>query len=879
MIDTLREWLGRCLASFRRKRMDGELDAEMQAHLQFAIDENIRRGVPPEEARRLAHIGFGGIEPAKELQRDARGWPTLDATLQDLRYTLRGLRRDAGFTIFAILIVGLGIGASAVVFSVFDRLLIRPLPFRDPGQLAWIQNTEGAGLSDETVRVNGLLGLRAHNTSFEGIAGYYAFYGVGDSKLIGEGEPERLSEVPVTQNFFPLLGVQPAIGRLFTRRECLFNGPKAVLLSHALWERRFASDRGILGRSLRLNNADVTVIGVLPPSFDFGSIFAPGQHIDLFSPFPLSAETDRQGNTLAMIGRLRPGATVRRAQAELLATRPFINTVHPEWGRLKLAVGSLADHVSGSLRPALVVLACAVGAVMLLVCANLSNLLLARAASRQKEVAIRAALGAGRARLIRQMLTESVFLSCCGALLGLLLAYGGLHLLAHAKTLSIPLLAEVKLDAGGLAFIVAAALLTGILFGLLPALQTRDLKVSERLKETGRGSSTSRQREWTRQCLVVAEIVFACVLLVGAGLLIRSFLRVLDVNLGFQPERAAAIRVDPDARYRTQAQRNGYFDEALRLARNIPSIKGAALSDSLPLGTNRSWTIQIRGRHFEPGHEPDVFVRIVSDGYLHAMGMALDSGRDFTARDLPASDPVIIINHSMAESLWPSQNPLGQIINADRDRRIVGIAGDVRHLALERGAGYEMYLPLRQTNDYDRVDLVIRTALPPAQFAAAVRSALQPLDPNLPANDFRPLQQMVDKAISPRRFVVMLLGGFAGFALILAFLGIYAVISYSVSQHTQEIGIRMALGATAGNLQARILKQTLALAAAGMLVGTILSWLLARALSSLLFGITPADPLTFAAMLAVLAAVAALAGYVPAVRASRIDPMVALRTS
>ncbi len=808
-----------------------------------------------------------------------RHLPLFDSLLQDLRYTFRTLGRDAGFTTFAILIVGLGIGASSTVFSIVNALLLRPLPFRDPGRLVWIANhDETGGLSGQTTQVGHFLDLRAQNQSFSDIAAYFAFYGVGDNKLTGQGEPERLSGVPVSQNFFPLLGVKPQLGRLFTAVECKWNGPKAVLLSHGLWVRRFASDPGIVGRPLTLNNEPISVVGVLPASFDFASVFAPGSHIDLYSPFPLSDETNRWGNTLAIIGRLKPGVALPTAQAEVTILSARLMRAHPTdrndfEGRLSF----LREHVSGRLRPALIVLTCAVGVVMLIVCANLSNLLLARTAVRQKEIAIRTALGAGRWRLIRQALTESMVLSTCGAALGLILAIFGTRTLTHLDAISIPLLQNVRTDANALGLTLLMAVLTGLIFGLLPALQVPALAVHAALKDTSRGSTEGKSHTWIRGTLVVSEIAFACVLLVGAGLLIRSFIRVLDVNLGFQPERAAAVRVDPSQQYSTRAQQNTYFDDVLRRIRDVRGIDAAGLSDALPLGRNRGWGVRVKGHVYKQGEYPDAFVRVVSDGYLRSMGIPLRAGRDFTERDKPQTEEVIIINETMAHRLWPGQDAMGQILEVDKDRRVVGIVGDVRHLALEQGSGSEMYLPIRQCGDFASVDLVVRTSLPPAELASSVRAALKPIEPNLPATDFRTLQQLVDKAVSPRRFVVLLLGGFALFALVLASLGIYGVISYSVNQRTQEIGIRMALGASARDLQAGIILQTLSLAAMGMLLGTAVSWALARALSGLLFGVTPADPATFAGMLIVLTAVAALAGYLPARRASRIDPMVALR--
>ena len=810
---------------------------------------------------------------------DTRRVPALDSILQDLRYTFRTLCRDPGFTTFAILIVGLGIGASATVFSVVDTLLLRPLPFREPERLVWIANHDTSGLSGQTTQVGHLLDLRERNRSFTDLAAYFAFYGVGDNLLSGGGEPERLSGVPVSENFFQVLGIQPQLGRLFTAEECKWHGPKAVLLSYGLWARRFGSDPGLVGRKLTINDEPVTVAGVLPASFDMAAVFAPGSHFDLYFPFPLSNETNRWGNTMAIIGRLKPGVAIGSAQAEMKILADQITRAHPERNDFEGKLTPLAEHVSGRIRPALLVLICAVGVVMLIVCANLSNLLLARTATRQKEIAIRTALGAGRRRLIRQMLTEGIALSCCGAALGVILATGGTYILAHLEALSIPLLANVHTDVTVLAFCLLAAVLTGVIFGLAPALQVPATALHDVLKDTARGSTAGKSRNWIRGGLVVTEIAFACVLLVSAGLLVRSFLRVLDVNLGFRPEQASTIRVDPDSSYSTQAKQNAYFDEVLRRVRAIPGVAAAGLTDALPLGRNRTWGAPAKGQVYPRGKFPTAFVRVVSDGYLKALGISLIDGRDISERDVPSSEPVIVINQTLARTLWPGQNAIGQIMRACGERHVVGVVGDVRHLALEQASGMEMYLPMRQCNDIASVDLVVRSSTPPGELAAGVRAALRPIAPNLPGKDLRPLQQLVDKAVSPRRFVVLLLGGFAIFALLLASLGIYGVVSYGVNQRTQEIGIRMALGASASRLQAGIILQTLGLAAAGMLIGSIASRVLSRALGGLLFGVTATDPLTFLAMPVILALVAMAAGYFPARRASRIDPSIALRAN
>jgi len=881
MIYYLREGSQKLRSFFQKKRLDQDLEAELASHIDLAIQENLKQGMPAEEARRKAMIEMGGLEQAKELHRDARSLPILEKFNQDLRYALRAMRRDAGFATFAILIVGLGIGACSTVFSVLDTLLLKPLPFKDPASLVWIANrTKMDGdLSGATLQVGRMLDFRERNRSFSDVAGYFGFYGVGDSKLTGEGKPERLSSVPVSQNFFPLLGVQPYLGRHFSADECKWNGPKVVMLSHGLWERRFGSDAQIVGKTIRLDDADTTVVGVLPASFDFAAIFAPGTHIDLFAPFSLTKETDAWGNTLVVVGRLKPGVKLARAQAEADVLGMQITAEHPHANGLDPKLAFLGDHVSGPMRPAIAVLVAAVAVVMLIVCANLSNLLLARMASRQKEVALRITLGASKRRLIQQLLTESLLLTSLGALLGLALTIAATRGLAHLDAFSIPLLSSVRVNAVVLAFTLLAALATGLVLGIAPALQAAGMRLNSKMGQ--RGSGETKGHAWTRSVLVVAEIAFACVLLVGSGLLIRSFLRVLDVDPGFRPESAAAWRVDPSQQYKTQAQQNAYFDEVLHLVRAIPGVQAAGLTDVLPLGHNRSWGAGAKGQTYKDADYPDAFVRVVSDGYLKAMGMTLKKGRDFSERDtVTGATPVMLINETLARRLWPGEDPIGKLIVGDcvkGDRQVVGVVGDVRHVALEQTSGSEMYMPIRQCQDWGSVDLVVRSTLAPAELSTRVEATLHPLIPDLPKGSMRPLSGLVDRAVSPRRFIVWLLTGFAFFALILASLGIYGVITYSVARRTQEIGIRMALGAQSSMVRRQIVLQTLFLAAIGLSIGALASTAMARALRGLLFGVTYGDPLTFVLAAAVMLAVAILAGYLPAHKASRIDPMVALR--
>ncbi|HEY3839117.1 MAG TPA: ABC transporter permease [Bryobacteraceae bacterium] len=850
---------------------------EMQFHVESMVEELVAQGIPEPDARAAAQRRFGSLTHTSEDARSTWIAHWISDLVQDLRHSFRGMRRDAGVTAFTILIAGLGIGASSTVFSVVNALLLRPLPFHDPGRLIWISN----GDNSTATQTEHFSDLRALNRSFSDLAAWSGFYVPGDKQLTGVGEPERLTSVPVTGNFFTLLGVEPALGRSFSPEESQgqYAAPPATLLSYNFWRRRFSADPNIVGRKLILNGRPVIVIGVLPASFDFASIFAPGIPVDIFIPWPLKDPRKPSGNTLKVVGRLKPDATIQGAQAELTILGRELQSRHPERNPVAPLLTPLGQHVSGRVTPALFVLACAVGAVMLIVCANLSNLQLARLAARRKEIAMRAALGAGRSRLLRQMLTESVALSCCGATLGLGLTISGAYELAHLRAFNLPLLESVRIDTTVLVFTLLAAVGSGLLFGLLPALRVSALSLGEQLQDGGRGSVGSKRHAWIRDGLVISELAFACILLVVTGLLIRSFLRVLDVNLGFQPQRAAALRVDPSFRITSLPKQNAFLDDMLHRARAVPGILAAGVTDVLPLRDDRSWAVSARGQIYDKGHQPEAFIRVVTDGYFEAAGIPLRLGREFTERDRSTSEPVVVVNETMARTLWPDRDPLGQMISTDGGRRVIGVVSDVRHSALESAGGLEMYLPMRQTGDYATMQLVVRTALPPDTLAAGLRTALRPVDPNLPVREFQTFQDLVDKAVSPRRFLVLLLAGFAAFALILASLGIYAVISFSVSQRAQEIGIRMALGASAMDLRSRIVLRTLALTAAGLALGMVAAQVLSRALASLLFGITSGDPVTFIVMGTLLTAVAAVAGYIPARRASRIDPMAALRSN
>jgi predicted permease len=582
---------------------------------------------------------------------------------------------------------------------------------------------------------------------------------------------------------------------------------------------------------------------------------------------------------LALVGRLRQSATPELAQGEITALArttgaggQYLNVFHP-------VVRSLRAHVSGAYRPALLALAGSVVLVMMLVCANLSNLLLTRTTTREREIAVRVALGADRRRLIRQLLTESVVLSAAGALLGLILAIGGTRVLASTQSIRLPLIDQVRVDGAALGFALAATIATGLLFGVAPALRVSSVAIQDTLKNTGLSASPGRRHDWLRSALVVTEVALACTLLVGAGLLVHSFLRVVDQDLGYRPESAVAIRIDPSRKFSSLEQRIGFFDDALHRVLAAPGITAAGLTDVLPMGFNRRWSAKAAGAETSWDDAPSPFVRVVSEGYFSAMGIGLRVGRDFTVHDDANSRPVVIINDALARRLWPGQDPIGRSLEASGVvREVIGVVPGLRYQSLEQESGADMYLALRQTPDFDAVYAIARSSLPPSSVVGTLRAVLRPMDAGLPLTEVRTMQNIVDQSVSPRRFLVLLLGAFAGFALVLASVGIYAVVSYGVVQRRREIGIRMALGATPGNVQMHVLRRTLQLAFLGLSFGLVASWSLGRTMQSLLYGVTFSDPMTFATALAILTLITVLAGALPARRAAHLDPLEALRT-
>ncbi len=884
MIAHLRSALARLRAFTSKSALDADLEQELAAHLDLAIDDNVRRGLSPEEARRQALIRFGGVQQSREQQRAARGLPALDILLQDLRYTLRTLRRDRAFTIVAILILAIGIGANIAVFSVVDTLMLRPLPFRDAARLLWIGPAVFTGdWSSATYSIDAYQELRERNKSYQDVAGYYAFGSIDNFKLTGHGDAKPFTGIGVTPNFFQGLGVAPMLGRLFSSEESLPGARRVILLSYPVWQQHFHADPSIIGQAIDFNQRSFTVIGVLPPTFDFGAVFAPGTRMDLFVPIEFQG-TRLDGNTITLIGRLKPGVTVEQARSEAAVLFPKLD-FRTDLPQVKAGYTAyptpLKQYVSGKLRHSLIVLWSAVGLVLLIVCVNLSNLLLARAAARGKEFALRGALGASRGRIVRQLLTESLLLSSIGGGMGLALAAALLFWLRHQSSLALPLLNDVQLDSTTLLWTMAIAIATSVFFGITPGLRMSGSNLQQSLKDAGHTSSDGRQHERLRAALVISEVALACVLLVGAGLLLRSFLHVLDVDLGFRPARAAAIKVDyddgDDAVKRSVILRN-----VIARIRAIPGVEEAGISDNLPFERNRNWGIpHLKGVSTDKIQGESALVYIITPGYLSAMGVPI-KGRDFTWEDAPArqgqkGDPVIILNESAARRLYPDGDAIGRVIDANSgDARIVGIIPDVHQTSVEGQPDWQIYYPMTQQGP-EGAELVVSSTLPPTLLSASIFKTLREINPAQAAVPLRPIQSLVDHAVSPRRFFVLLVAAFAALGLMLAALGIYGVISYSVTRQTLEIGIRMALGASAARVQFGVIARTLRLALIGIALGVVASFAVASLISALLFNTAPTDPATFAAMAALLITVAVLAGYLPARRASRVNPMVALR--
>jgi predicted permease len=867
--------LAQLAAMGRRGAHDAQLRDELETHTHLAAEDLMRQGVSPQEAWRRARAAIGGQDAAMEAHRDARSLPFLTHARQDASYAFRSFRRAPGVSLLAILILALGIGANTAVFSIVNPLLLRPLPLADSERLAWIENTSSGSMSGRTYRVDWYEEFARHTTSFEEMGAYFAFSDFLTRTLTVEGAATRLSSVDVAPGFFQLLGIEPQTGRLFSDDEHQGPALRGALLTHGFWQRRFGGDPTIVGRTIAINNAAVPVIGVMPASFDFGSIFTPGTSVDIFLPADLN-QMRPWGNTLALVGKLRAGVSAGQAQREFDTLLPSLYEAQPQWGRPGVNVTALSDKVAAPVRQSLLVLWAAVGFVLLIVCANVTNLLLVRASSRRREFAVRGALGADRGRLFRQVLTEGLMLAGAGALLGLPLAYGLTMWLTSSTGVSVPLLAYAHVDLAALGVTVAIATITGIVGSVVPAIRLSGQAPQAALTEQGRGSVDSAKQTWIRRTLVVAEVALAAVLLVGAGLLGRSFLALINVELGFDADQALAASIDlPDDL--NGPQQVDLTRRILERVQTLPGVAAAGVTDALPLDRNRTWGIGIPGRTYEPGELPSTYVYVVSRGYFPAMGIAIRAGREHMFDD-PLTDRLpVVLNRTLATTLYPDEDPIGRpAVTGGRPLTIVGVVDDVRQAALDEGPVNQMYLGVSGAAGLAS-ELILRATVSPDTLTAPLRAALREVDSRLLLTEVRGVESLVTRAVSPRRFLVELISGFSVFALLLACLGIYGVVSYHVGQRTSEIGVRMALGATSGTVRRDIVTDTLLLALIGVAVGGGVAWLLSDALRSLLYATPSTDPWVFGGTALALLLVAAVAGLIPAIRASRIDPATALR--
>ena len=883
------DWLKRSLirfrSSFSHARQDLELDAEIASHLEFAIEENMKHGMAPEEARRQALVRFGGVEQAKQQHREARGLPVLEVLWQDLRYAARTLRRDRSFALISILILALGIGATTAMFSIIHAVLLKPLAYQDPGQLV----LPSQGITP--VRFNE---MRAASRSFSGLGAYsgklehFAFSGMGTAEV--------LNGARVSGNFLQILGISQLQGRSFLPQEDTPGAPAVVMISAEFWQKRFNRDPGAIGKSITLGGAPYSIIGVLPPDFQF-----PFSGVDVWVTKPAESPLiDPQSRplspTLGMFGRLKPGVTIQQAEAELAMLKRQYAMAHPGMLDGKLdqpeSLQRLKEKVVSDVRPKLWLLMGAVSLVLLIVCANIGSLLLARAASCSHEFAVRAAIGAGRGRLIKQLLAESLLLLSIGGALGITLAVLSLNAIRSMTFVDLPRAGEIHMDGVVLGFAIVLSVITGVLFGLIPALIVSRPNLSDVLKGSGEIANASRAKAEkrsalfsSRSALVVGQAALSVVLLIGATLLIESLAHLYRVDPGFEPSHLLTMRLSlPPNRYDTDVKRTELYEQLIQRTESLPGVRLAALGSSLPMTRWMGIPVQpAKGPSVKLNQRPIAILQFTSPEYFRAMEISLKRGREFNAHDDVNPTPVAIINETLARRFWPQYpngpDPIGQSIEMGAHhqiKEIIGIMADVREEGKDQALMPGLYLPYAQV--LSSVAFIVRTDGNPLLLANTIRGQIQAIDKELPVTDVKTMEDVVEAPQGQLRLMMQLLGSFAFAATLLAIIGLCGVISYSVVRRTKEIGIRCALGAQRRNIISLVIEQGLVLSIVGVLLGIVVAFALTRVLRDFLFQVRPADPLTFAGISILFVLVAVAASYIPAHKAIRIDPMTALRT-
>jgi predicted permease len=882
MLDDLRY---RTRALLRRKQVEEELDEELRFHFERQVEKHRRSGMTEQEAKRQARLAFGGHEKMKEDCREARGTSFVELTLEDTRYALRQLWANPTFALVMILTLALSIGANSAIFSVIDAVLLKRLPYAQPERIVRLFFSSTA-FPKFPLNPWDFIDFRARNRSFESMAAFTR----GDVQLSGEGEPIHLNGFRITSGYFRVLGIHPQIGREFDfQAEIPGNGLQAVI-SNRLWRTRFGADPNIVGRKITLNMQPFTVIGVMPAGTEHpGNTYhavAYGDSVDVWWPFSFEGNSNQRGSHfMEGIARLKPGVTVEQARSDMNAIMAQLAKEHDESGWTVLAI-PLYSEVVGATRQMLLVLLGAVGIVLLIACANAANLLLARASARQREIAVRLAMGAPRLRVVRQLLTESLILSLIGGVLGLALAFGGVRVLVTLLPADFPRTHDIHVSAPVLAFTLAISLFTGLLFGLAPAMQASRTDPKQGLQQNGRTTTASRGQNRLRSALVVTEVSLACVLLIGAGLMLRTFLNLLYLDPGFREDHMLTASLSlPHARYKTDEQTAQFYDRLAASLNQLPGVESAGAGSDLP------WTgydenaggFTLEGKKAAPNQESHARYHMATPGYFSAMGIPLLQGRWFIAADKKGAPTALIINHAMAQKYWPGEDVIGKRItfedNPKKDddwMRVVGVVGDVKDQPNSPSAEPAFWWSEYRVAQPD-MSIVVRTQSDPRQVADGLRDAVHRLDPELAVADVKLMNQVADASVSTPRFTFVLVGLFAGLAILLAGIGAYGVIAYTVAQRTSEFGLRVALGAQRGDLLRMVLAQSARLVVPGIILGLLLALSLGRILQSLLYGVHPSDPLILATVTLLVVIVSLLASYAPARRAALADPMTTLR--
>jgi putative ABC transport system permease protein len=878
----LSDLLFRVRAIFRTKAMDAGLDEELQFHLGRQAEKHMRAGLSPEEARRRVRLEFGGATQITEECREARGTGAFEALRQDLRYAFRTLRKNPGFTCVALITLALAIGANTAIFSVVYGALLRPLPYADPDRLIILNETHPR-IGTISVSYPNFLDWRAQNHVFSGMA---VMAGVGHN-LSGVAQPETITGQAVSSNFLSLLGVHPLFGRAFDSSEDKPGTAPVVMLTYPLWQSHFAGRRDVIGRSVSLDGRGFTIIAVLPPEFRTTEAVSVLEPLGVWLTDNSGAvERGNRGDTAAL-GRLARGVTLAGARTEMEGIAARLANAYPqENNQFGIALQPVRELFVGDIRPAILVLFAAVMFVLLIACANVANLFLMRAAGRTREIALRVAIGATGGRIIQQMLAESFVVAGLGGALGLALAFAGIRAMSSLIPAAAMSGNGTSLNGAVLLFALAATGLSAIAFGLAPALQSVRAGVHSRLKESAKSSSGVRQNRW-RTTLVVAELALSVILLAGAGLMLKSVYRLVAVDPGFRPQHL--LRLDlglTPTQYPNGAAARAFWRQLLAGVRALPGVESAALGTNVPLTDSHArGDITVEGMPLPaPGSFPHPDRHMVSPGYLRTLGVRLLGGRDFADADSETAPKVALVNARLARDLFPGQDAVGKRFLHGRPEpkgkpewvTIVGVVDDTRMYGLANPSRLEIYRPMAQAAP-DEMDLIVKSRVEPAALTSSIRSVLASIDRNQPISSVTTMDQLVADSVGSRRLTLILLGVFSALALVLAGIGIYGVISYSVAQRTQEIGIRMALGADRADIMRMVLLQGARIAATGLIIGIVAAFGLTRYLEKLLFSVNPGDPATFAAVALVLAAVALLACYIPARRTLQVDPMTALR--